>query len=159
MSEAIAILANSCFWGVQDLVCRQPGVISTRVGHPGGGMPNATRRNPGTHAEAIQIVFGPAVTSDRALLECFCQIHDPTTKSRRENDRDMSYRSAIYYISDEQKPVAGDTIADVDTSGLWPGKVVTKVEPARPFWKAEPQQQDYLEPIPNGDSSHFVRPN
>jgi peptide-methionine (S)-S-oxide reductase len=159
MSQEIAILAGGCFWGVQDLVRRQLGVISTRVGYSGGDVPNATYRNHGTHAEAIEIVFDPAVTSYRALLEFFFQIHDPTTKNRQGNDRGMSYRSAIYYTSAEQKAVAEDTIADVDVSGLWPGKVVTEVEPAGPFWEAEPEHQDYLERIPNGYTCHFVRPN
>ena len=159
MSQEIAILAGGCFWGVQDLVRRQPGVISTRVGYSGGDVPNATYRNHGTHAEAIEIVFDPAATSYRALLEFFFQIHDPTTKNRQGNDRGMSYRSAIYYTSAEQKAVAEDTIADVDASGLWPGKVVTEVEPAGPFWEAEPEHQDYLERIPNGYTCHFVRPN
>jgi peptide-methionine (S)-S-oxide reductase len=159
MSQEIAILAGGCFWGVQDLVRRQPGVISTRVGYSGGDVPNATYRYHGTHAEAIEIVFDPTVTSYRALLEFFFQIHDPTTKNRQGNDRGMSYRSAIYYTSAEQKAVAEDTIADVDASGLWPGKVVTEVEPAGPFWEAEPEHQDYLERIPNGYTCHFVRPN
>ncbi len=159
MSQEIAILAGGCFWGVQDLVRRQPGVISTRVGYSGGDVPNATYRNHGTHAEAIEIIFDPAMTSYRALLEFFFQIHDPTTKNRQGNDRGMSYRSAIYYTSPEQKAVAEDTIADVDASGLWPGKVVTEVEPAGPFWEAEPEHQDYLERIPNGYTCHFVRPN
>jgi peptide-methionine (S)-S-oxide reductase len=159
MTQEIAILAGGCFWGVQDLVRRQPGVISTRVGYSGGDVPNATYRNHGTHAEALEIVFDPAVTSFRALLELFFQIHDPTTKNRQGNDRGASYRSAIYYTTDKQKAVAEDTIADVDGSGLWPGKVVTEVEPVGPFWEAEPEHQDYLERIPNGYTCHFVRPN
>jgi peptide-methionine (S)-S-oxide reductase len=159
MSTETAILAGGCFWGVQDLVRRQPGVISTRVGYSGGDVPNATYRNHGTHAEAIEIVFDPAVTSFRAILEFFFQIHDPTTRNRQGNDMGMSYRSAIYYTSDEQKSVAEDTIADVDASGLWPGKVVTELAPAGDFWEAEPEHQDYLERIPNGYTCHFVRPN
>ncbi len=159
MTQEIAVLAGGCFWGVQDLVRRQPGVISTRVGYSGGEVPNATYRNHGNHAEAIEIVFDPAVTSFRALLEFFFQIHDPTTKNRQGNDRGASYRSAIYYTSDAQKAVAEDTIADVEASGLWPGKVVTEVEPVGPFWEAEPEHQDYLERIPNGYTCHFVRPN
>ncbi len=159
MSKEIAVLAGGCFWGVQDLVRRQPGVISTRVGYSGGEVPNATYRNHGNHAEAIEIVFDPAQTSYRALLEFFFQIHDPTTMNRQGNDRGASYRSAIYYTSDEQKVVAEDTIADVEASGLWPGKVVTQVEPVGPFWEAEPEHQDYLERIPNGYTCHFVRPN
>jgi peptide-methionine (S)-S-oxide reductase len=159
MSTETAILAGGCFWGVQDLVRRQPGVISTRVGYSGGDVPNATYRNHGSHAEAIEIVFDPAVTSFRAILEFFFQIHDPTTKNRQGNDVGLSYRSAIYYMSDEQKSVAEDTIADVDASGIWPGKVVTEVAPAGDFWEAEPEHQDYLERIPNGYTCHFVRPN
>ncbi|AJA07772.1 Peptide methionine sulfoxide reductase MsrA 1 [Sphingopyxis fribergensis] len=158
MSIERAILAGGCFWGVQDLVRRQPGVISTRVGYSGGEVENATYRNHGNHAEAIEILFDPALTSYRALLEFFFQIHDPTTKNRQGNDVGASYRSAIFYTSDEQKAVAEDTIADVDASGLWPGKVVTEVSPAGAFWEAEPEHQDYLERIPNGYTCHFVRP-
>jgi peptide-methionine (S)-S-oxide reductase len=153
-----AVLAGGCFWGVQDLVRRQPGVISTRVGYTGGEVANATYRNHGNHAEGIEIVFDPALTSFRALLEFFFQIHDPTTLNRQGNDRGASYRSAIYYTSEEQKRAALDTIADVDASGLWPGKVVTEVTPAGPFWEAEPEHQDYLERIPHGYTCHFVRP-
>jgi peptide-methionine (S)-S-oxide reductase len=159
MSQERAVLAGGCFWGVQDLVRRQPGVISTRVGYSGGDVPNATYRHHGSHAEAIEIIFDPEVTSFRALLEFFFQIHDPTTKDRQGNDRGASYRSAIYYTSDDQRAVALDTIADVDASGLWPGKVVTEVEPVGDFWEAEPEHQDYLERIPNGYTCHFVRPN
>jgi len=158
MTTERAVLAGGCFWGVQDLVRRQPGVISTRVGYSGGEVPNATYRNHGNHAEAIEIIFDPALTSHRALLEFFFQIHDPTTKNRQGNDVGASYRSAIFYTSDEQKVVAEDTIADVDASGLWPGKVVTEVTPVRDFWEAEPEHQDYLERIPNGYTCHFVRP-
>lgn len=159
MSQEIAVFAGGCFWGVQDLVRRQPGVISTRVGYSGGEVPNATYRNHGNHAEAIEIVFDPAVTSYRALLEFFFQIHDPTTKNRQGNDQGASYRSAIYHTNDEQKAVAEDTIADVEASGLWLGKVVTEVKPVGPFWEAEPEHQDYLERIPNGYTCHFARPN
>ncbi|CAM5774867.1 peptide methionine sulfoxide reductase MsrA [Labrys miyagiensis] len=154
-----AVLAGGCFWGVQDLVRRQPGVISTRVGYSGGDVPNATYRNHGTHAEAIEIVFDPTKTSYRALLEFFFQIHDPTTRNRQGNDIGASYRSAIYYTSEEQKRIAEDTIADVDASGLWPGKVVTEVAPVGSFWEAEPEHQDYLLRYPNGYTCHFVRPN
>ena len=154
-----AILAGGCFWGMQDLIRSQPGVISTRVGYSGGEVANATYRNHGNHAEAIEIVFDPATLSFRQLLEFFFQIHDPSTKNRQGNDRGASYRSAIFYTNDEQKRVALDTIADVDASGLWPGKVVTEVTPAGPFWQAEPEHQDYLERIPNGYTCHFVRPN
>lgn len=154
-----AVLAGGCFWGMQDLIRKMRGVVSTRVGYTGGDVPNATYRNHGTHAEAIEIVFDPQETSYRKLLEFFFQIHDPTTLDRQGNDRGASYRSAIYFTSDEQKTVALDTIADVDASGLWPGKVVTEVEPVGPFWEAEPEHQDYLERIPNGYTCHFVRPN
>ena len=158
MSTETAILAGGCFWGVQDLVSRQPGILSTRVGYSGGEVPHATYRNHGNHAEAIEIVFDPALTSFRALLEFFFQIHDPTTRNRQGNDAGASYRSAIFYASEEQKSVAEDTIADVDASGLWPGKVVTEVTPASDFWEAEPEHQDYLKRIPNGYTCHFVRP-
>jgi len=153
-----AVLAGGCFWGTQQLIRRQPGVISTRVGYSGGDVPNATYRNHGSHAEAVEIVFDPDVTSFRKILEFFFQIHDPSTRNRQGNDVGMSYRSAIFYTSDEQRAVALDTIADVNASGLWPGKVVTEVAPAGPFWQAEPEHQDYLERIPNGYTCHFVRP-
>jgi peptide-methionine (S)-S-oxide reductase len=153
-----AVLAGGCFWGMQDLIRKMDGVVSTRVGYSGGDVANATYRNHGTHAEAIEIVFDPARLSYRKLLEFFFQIHDPSTKNRQGNDRGMSYRSAIYTTSDAQKRTAEDTIADVDASGLWPDKVVTEVAPAGPFWEAEPEHQDYLERIPNGYTCHFVRP-
>ncbi|MDT7559271.1 MAG: peptide-methionine (S)-S-oxide reductase [Pseudonocardiales bacterium] len=154
-----AILAGGCFWGVQDLIRKQPGVLSTRVGYTGGEVPNATYRNHGTHAEAIEILFDPEQISYRDLLEFFFQIHDPSTKNRQGNDVGMSYRSAIFYTSDEQKQVAEDTIKDVDAAGLWPGKVVTEVTAAGPFWEAEPEHQDYLLNYPNGYTCHFIRPN
>jgi peptide-methionine (S)-S-oxide reductase len=154
-----AILAGGCFWGMQDLIRRRPGVVSTLVGYTGGNTPNATYRNHGSHAEAIEIEFDPASTSYRDLLEFFFQIHDPTTKNRQGNDAGASYRSAIFYTDEEQKRVAQDTIADVDASGLWPGKVVTEVSLAGPFWEAEPEHQDYLEHYPNGYTCHFPRPN
>lgn len=153
-----AILAGGCFWGVQDLIRKQPGVISTRVGYTGGEVPNATYRNHGNHAEAVEIVFDPSVTDYRTILEFFFQIHDPSTRNRQGNDRGPSYRSAIFYTDEEQKRVALDTIADVDASGLWPGKVVTEVSPAGDFWEAEPEHQDYLQRYPNGYTCHFVRP-
>jgi peptide-methionine (S)-S-oxide reductase len=153
-----AILAGGCFWGVQDLLRKQPGVISTRVGYSGGDVPNATYRNHGTHAEAVEIIFDPAKISYRKILEFFFQIHDPTTMNRQGNDRGLSYRSAIYYTNEEQKRTALDTIADVNASGLWPGKAVTEVAPAGPFWEAEPEHQDYLEQFPNGYTCHFIRP-
>jgi peptide-methionine (S)-S-oxide reductase len=154
-----AVLAGGCFWGMQDLIRKMDGVVSTRVGYSGGDVANATYRNHGTHAEAIEIVFDPRRLSYRQLLEFFFQIHDPSTKNRQGNDRGTSYRSAIYFTSDEQKRVAADTIADVDASGLWPGKVVTEVAPAGPFWEAEPEHQDYLEKYPNGYTCHYARPN
>jgi peptide-methionine (S)-S-oxide reductase len=154
-----AILAGGCFWGMQDLIRKQPGVISTRVGYSGGDTPNATYRNHGTHAEAVEIVYDPAVTDYRTVLEFFFQIHDPTTKDRQGNDRGTSYRSAIFYTDDEQKRIALDTIADVEASGLWPGKVVTEVSPAGDFWEAEPEHQDYLQRYPNGYTCHYVRPD
>jgi peptide-methionine (S)-S-oxide reductase len=159
-SSEVAVLAGGCFWGMQDLIRRRPGVISTRVGYTGDPTtPNATYRRHGDHAEAIEIVFDPAKTTYRALLEWFFQIHDPTTRDRQGNDRGRSYRSAIFYTTPEQKTVAEDTIADVNASGLWPGKVVTEIEPAGDFWQAEPEHQDYLERIPNGYTCHFPRPN
>ena len=154
-----AILAGGCFWGMQQLVRRLPGVVSTRVGYSGGDVKNATYRNHGTHAEAIEITFDPSQTSFRVLLEFFFQIHDPTTPNRQGNDRGASYRSAIFYTSEEQRRVAEDTIADVEASGLWPGEVVTEVTAASPFWEAEPEHQDYLERYPNGYTCHFVRPH
>jgi peptide-methionine (S)-S-oxide reductase len=159
MSTERAILAGGCFWGMQDLIRRYKGVLATRVGYSGGDVANATYRNHGSHAEAIEITFDPAKISYRQLLEFFFQIHDPSTRNRQGNDMGTSYRSAIYYTSDEQKRIAEDTIADVDASGLWPGKVVTEVEPAGPFWQAEPEHQDYLERLPNGYTCHFVRPD
>ncbi len=153
-----AILAGGCFWGVQELVRNLDGVISTRVGYSGGETPNATYRNHGSHAEAIEIVFDPNRISYRDLLEFFFQIHDPTTMNRQGNDVGASYRSAIFYLSDEQRRIAEDTIADVEASGLWPGKVVTEVAPAGPFWEAEPEHQDYLQHYPNGYTCHYVRP-
>lgn len=154
-----AVLAGGCFWGMEDLIRKMPGVISTRVGYTGGDVPNATYRNHGTHAEAIEIVFDPAKTSYRKVLELFFQIHDPTTLNRQGNDRGTSYRSGIYYTSDEQKQVALDTIEDVNASGKWPGKAVTEVEPAGDFWEAEPEHQNYLQRYPTGYTCHFVRPD
>src|ERR1700754_293432 len=159
MSEERAVLAGGCFWGVQELVRKLPGVIRTRVGYTGGDVKNATYRNHGTHAEGIEIIFDPEKTSFRRLLEFFFQIHDPTTLNRQGNDRGPGYRSAIYYVNPEQKRVAEETIEDVNASGLWPGKVVTEVTPVGPFWEAEPEHQDYLERIPDGYTCHFPRPN
>ncbi|MBY5838318.1 peptide-methionine (S)-S-oxide reductase MsrA (plasmid) [Rhizobium leguminosarum] len=158
MTEERAVLAGGCFWGMQDLIRRYKGVISTRVGYSGGDVPNATYRNHGTHAEAIEIIFDPARISYREILEFFFQIHDPSTRNRQGNDVGLSYRSAIFYVTPEQERIARDTIADVDASGLWPGKVVTEVVPVSDFWEAEPEHQDYLERIPNGYTCHFVRP-
>ncbi|WP_077037273.1 peptide-methionine (S)-S-oxide reductase MsrA [Pelomonas sp. KK5] len=152
-----AVLAGGCFWGMQDLIRKLPGVIATRVGYSGGDVPHATYRNHGSHAEAIEVTFDPARMSYRRLLEFFFQIHDPSTPNRQGNDRGASYRSAIYYTSEAQKATALDTIADVNASGLWPGKVVTELEPVGDFWQAEPEHQDYLERIPNGYTCHFPR--
>ena len=159
MNTERAVLAGGCFWGMQDLIRRYDGVIATRVGYSGGDVPNATYRHHGTHAEAIEIMFDPARISFRKLLEFFFQIHDPTTRDRQGNDLGLSYRSAIFYTNDAQKLVAQDTIADVNASGLWPGKVVTEVAAAGPFWEAEAEHQDYLERIPNGYTCHFIRPD
>ena len=154
-----AVLAGGCFWGMQDLIRKLPGVTATRVGYTGGDVANATYRNHGSHAEGIEILFDPARISYRDLLEFFFQIHDPTTRDRQGNDRGASYRSGIYYTSEAQHQTALDTIADVDASGLWPGTVETEVKPAGDFWQAEPEHQDYLERIPNGYTCHFPRPN
>lgn len=158
MASEHAILAGGCFWGMQDLLRRQPGVLSTRVGYSGGEVPNATYRNHGNHAEAVEVVFDPEKMSYRQLLAFFFQIHDPTTRNRQGNDIGPSYRSAIYYTSEAQKRIAEETIADVEASGLWPGKVVTELAPAGAFWEAEPEHQDYLIKHPGGYSCHFVRP-
>jgi peptide-methionine (S)-S-oxide reductase len=152
-----AILAGGCFWGMQDLFRRQAGVLSTRVGYTGGDVPNATYRNHGTHAEAIEIMYDPQRVSYRKLLEFFFQVHDPTTLNRQGNDRGTSYRSAIFYTNDEQKRIASETITDVNASGLWPGTVVTQVAPAGHFWEAEAEHQDYLERYPGGYTCHFIR--
>lgn len=159
MTEHRAVLAGGCFWGMQDLIRKLPGVLRTRVGYTGGDVPNATYRNHGTHAEEIEIWFDPAQITYRDLLEFFFQTHDPTTVNRQGNDIGMSYRSAIYYCDETQKQIALDTIADMDASGLWPGKVVTEVEPVGDFWEAEPEHQDYLQRIPNGYTCHFPRPD
>jgi peptide-methionine (S)-S-oxide reductase len=159
MTEERAVLAGGCFWGMQDLFRRQKGVLSTRVGYTGGNVPNATYRNHGSHAEAIEIIFDPTKVSYRQILEFFFQIHDPTTRNRQGGDVGASYRSAIFYTSDEQKRIAEDTIADVDASGLWPGKVVTELASAKEFWEAEPEHQDYLERYPAGYTCHFIRHN
>jgi peptide-methionine (S)-S-oxide reductase len=158
MSEERAVLAGGCFWGMQDLLRKYDGVISTRVGYSGGDVRNATYRNHGTHAEAIEIIFDPAKLSYRQLLEFFFQIHDPTTKNRQGNDRGSSYRSAIYYTNDQQERIAEETIAEVNASGLWPDKVVTEVAPVADFWEAEPEHQDYLERYPDGYTCHYIRP-
>lgn len=154
-----AVLAGGCFWGMQDLIRKLPGVQHTRVGYTGGDVPNATYRNHGMHAEAIEISFDPSEIGYRTLLEFFFQIHDPTTMNQQGNDRGASYRSAIYYVDESQREVAMDTIADVNAAGVWPGNVVTQVEPVSDFWEAEPEHQDYLDRVPNGYTCHFARPN
>lgn len=159
MSSERAVLAGGCFWGMQELIRQKPGVLKTRVGYTGGDVPHATYRNHGTHAEGIEILFNPSVISYREILEFFFQIHDPTTLNRQGNDAGMSYRSAIYYTDEAQKAEAENTIADVEASGLWPGKVVTEVEPAGDFWEAEPEHQDYLQRLPGGYTCHFPRPD
>jgi peptide-methionine (S)-S-oxide reductase len=159
MTQERAVLAGGCFWGMQDLIRGYEGVIATRVGYTGGDVPNATYRNHGTHTEAIEITFDPARITYRRLLEFFFQIHDPTTLNRQGNDRGLSYRSEIYYANPDQKRVAEETIADVDASGLWPGKVVTNVVPSGPLGEAEPEHQGYLEHYPNGYTCHFIRPD
>ena len=159
MTTETAILAGGCFWGMQELLRRRPGVLSTRVGYSGGDVANATYRHHGTHAEAVEVVFDPARISYRELLEFFFQIHDPTTVDRQGNDRGASYRSAIYYSSEAQRQVALDTLADVEASGLWPGRVVTQVERAGDFWEAEPEHQDYLQRHPTGYTCHWPRPD
>jgi peptide-methionine (S)-S-oxide reductase len=159
MTHERAVFAGGCFWGIQDLIRKLPGVISTRVGYTGGDVPNATYRNHGNHAEAIEITFDPLLITYRRLLEFYFQIHDPTTAMRQGNDRGSSYRSAIYYENEAQMAEAKYTIVDIDASDLWPGKVVTEVEPVSEFWEAEPEHQDYLERIPHGYTCHFVRPD
>ena len=159
MKQERAVLAGGCFWGMQELIRNLTGIISTRVGYTGGDVANATYRNHGSHAEGIEIMFDPDVISYRELLEFFFQIHDPTTPNRQGNDRGASYRSAIYFVDEDQKRVALETIADVDASGIWPGKVVSEVEPASDFWEAEPEHQDYLQHYPNGYTCHYPRPN
>ena len=154
-----AVLAGGCFWGMEHLLRRYPGVVSTRVGYTGSDVRHATYRNHGAHAEALEIIFDPAKISYRKILEFFFQIHDPTTRNRQGNDTGMSYRSAIFYVDEAQRAVAEDTIADVEASGLWPGIVVTEVAPVGPFWEAEPEHQDYLVRIPHGYSCHFPRPD
>ncbi|MFT4814460.1 MAG: peptide-methionine (S)-S-oxide reductase [Paracoccaceae bacterium] len=159
MANELAVLAGGCFWGMQDLIRKRAGVTATRVGYTGGEVANATYRNHGNHAEGIEIVFDNEIVSYREVLELFFQIHDPSTQDRQGNDTGVSYRSAIYYVSEAQKAEALKTIADVNTSGLWPGKVVTQVEPAGDFWEAEVEHQDYLEKSPNGYTCHFPRSN
>jgi peptide-methionine (S)-S-oxide reductase len=159
MTTERAVLAGGCFWGMQDLIRKMPGVVSTRVGYSGGDIPNATYRNHGTHAEVIEVTFDPSQMTYRHLLEFFFQIHDPTTLNQQGNDMGLSYRSAIYYVDAAQKATALDTIADVDASGIWPGKVISEVEPVSDFWEAEPEHQDYLERLPNGYTCHFARPD
>ncbi len=159
MNSEKAILAGGCFWGVEELIRDLPGVISTVVGYSGGDVPNATYRNHGTHAEAIEITFDPARLSFRVLLEFFFQIHDPTTKNRQGNDRGTSYRSAIFYLSEEQKETAKKLIAEMTTSHKWPGPIVTEIVPASDFWNAEEEYQNYLQKHPYGYTCHYVRPD
>ena len=159
MANERAVLAGGCFWGMQDLIRKRSGVTATRVGYTGGDVANATYRNHGSHAEGIEIMFDNTVLSYRQILEFFFQIHDPTTQNRQGNDVGMSYRSAIYYVNEAQHAQALQTIEDVDASGLWPGKVVTEVEPVGDFWEAEPEHQDYLETRPNGYTCHYARPD
>jgi peptide-methionine (S)-S-oxide reductase len=159
MANERAVLAGGCFWGMQDLIRKRPGITATRVGYTGGEVVNATYRNHGNHAEGIEILFDNEIVSYREILEFFFQIHDPSTQNRQGNDTGASYRSAIYFVSDAQLTEALKTIADVDASGIWPGKVVTEVEPAADFWEAEIEHQDYLERLPNGYTCHFVRPD
>ena len=154
-----AVLAGGCFWGMQDLIRKLPGVETTRVGYTGGDVKNATYRNHGTHAEGIEIIFDPARIGYRQLVEFFFQIHDPTTLNRQGNDLGTSYRSGIYYVDETQKTIAEEVIAEVNASGRWPGKVVTEVKPAGDFWEAEPEHQDYLERYPAGYTCHWVRPD
>lgn len=153
-----AVLAGGCFWGMQDLLRKMPGVLSSRVGYTGGRNEQPTYRNHPGHAEALELVFDPERLSFRELLEFFFQIHDPSTRDRQGNDIGSSYRSAIFYTSEAQRQVALDTIADVDASGLWPGKVVTELVPAPTFWEAEAEHQDYLVHRPDGYTCHFARP-
>jgi peptide-methionine (S)-S-oxide reductase len=152
------ILAGGCFWGMQDLFRRLPGVISTRVGYTGGEVANATYRNHGNHAEAIEITFDPASISLRQLLVFFFQIHDPTTLNRQGNDLGPSYRSAIFYTNPVQKETAQQLITEMEASGIWPGKIVTEVTPASDFWLAESEHQDYLVKYPTGYTCHGLRP-
>ncbi len=159
MSTEKAILAGGCFWGVEELIRHYPGVESTVVGYTGGDVPNATYRNHGTHAEGIEVLFDPEKLSYRALLEYFFQIHDPTTRNRQGNDIGTSYRSAIFYLNEEQRDVANSLITEMDASGIWPGKVVTEVIPATDFWNAEKEHQDYLQKNPGGYTCHFERPS
>jgi len=159
MSKERAVLAGGCFWGMQELIRKLPGVVSTRVGYSGGDIPNATYPDHGTHAEAIEIIFDDELTNYRQMLEFFFQIHDPTTMNRQGNDRGTAYRSAIYFENEEQRQIALDTIADVEAAGVWPGPVVTEVEPVGDFWEAEPEHQDYIQRIPHGYTCHFIRPD
>jgi peptide-methionine (S)-S-oxide reductase len=159
MAQERAVLAGGCFWGMQDLIRKLPGVEKSQVGYTGGDVRHATYRNHGSHAEGVEILFDPEKISFRQLLEFFFQIHDPSTRNRQGNDLGPAYRSAIYYQNDGQKQVALDTIAEVNSSGLWPSKVVTEVESAGDFWQAEPEHQDYLARFPNGYTCHFLRPN
>lgn len=158
MTTQIALLAGGCFWGVQDLLRQRRGILATRAGYSGGDVSDPTYRHHGTHAETVEVVFDSRQISYRDILEFFFQIHDPTTKDRQGDDIGASYRSAIFYLDEMQREVALDTIADVDASDLWPGRVVTEVVLAGQFWEAEAEHQDYLQRFPEGYTCHFVRP-
>ena len=159
----IAILAGGCFWGMEDLFRKLPGVLDTHVGYTGGDLDSPEYKQVKTggsgHAESIRIAFDPSKTSYRKLLEFFFQIHDPTTSDRQGNDVGTQYRSAIFYLNEAQKTEANSVIAEIDASGRWPGKVVTDVVPAGKWWDAEEYHQDYLEKYPEGYTCHFVRPD
>ena len=157
MTTERAVLAGGCFWGMQDLIRKLPGILETRVGYTGGDIKNASYQNHGNHAEGIEIIFDNSVIEYRKILAFFFQIHDPTTEHRQGNDQGSEYRSAIYFTSDTQKAMAEKTINDVNNSGLWPGVVVTQLEPVGDFWLAEVEHQDYLQRVPYGYTCHFPR--
>ena len=159
MTTERAVLAGGCFWGMQDMFRRLRGVVSTRVGYTGGDIATPSYGNHEGHAEALEIVFDPAVVSYRTVLEHFFQVHDPTTYEQQGSDFGPSYRSAIFYTDEQQKETALATIAEIEATGLWPGPVVTEINPEERFWQAEPEHQDYLQRHPGGYSCHFVRPN
>ena len=158
MTKERAILAGGCFWGMEDLIRKLPGVLDTTVGYTGGSVKNPTYENHTGHAEAIEITFDNEQLTFRRLLEFFFQIHDPTTKNRQGNDIGTSYRSAIFYVSEEQSRVAKELIEQMNAANIWAGKIVTEVTPASEFTIAEGYHQDYLERYPNGYTCHFIRP-